>query len=347
MARKRYIEHPKLRVAAAVLLIVFNVGLIGWLVQRHYAAGATASAASMGGASAGEMRAPVTGGNLDLSNLTIPEDEIHSGGPPKDGIPAILDPKFVGVGDVDYLEDKAMIIGFEEEGDARAYPLAILVFHEIVNDVVGERPVAITYCPLCGTSMVFDREVDGETLSFGVSGLLYNSDVLMYDHQTDGLWSQLKMEAVSGPHAGKELEWAPSDVMTWKAWRDENPMGKVLSKDTGFSRPYGNDPYGGYEDSPGTMFPVPQHRDDLPLKAWVAGVRIDGAAKAYAEEELADLDDGRLLDVVGGREIVVEYEAESRRVIVRDAQTKERLPHVMVYWFAWQGFYPETELYEG
>jgi hypothetical protein len=283
---------------------------------------------------------------FDISNATIPESEILRGGPPKDGIPAILTPRFVRTTSVDYLGDGDLVVGFVQDDIARAYPLRILVWHEIVNDTIGELPVAVTYCPLCGTCMVFDRRVNGRELTFGVSGLLYNSDVLMYDHQTESLWSQLKGASVSGEHVESPLQWLPSLHMTWKAWKSRYPDSEVLSTNTGFGRNYQREAYQGYEDLDGTIFPVPRHRDDLPLKTWVVGVIVGGQAKAYSRESLAELGGEVLRDTVGDAQILIHYDAESRFAEVKDA-AGVAIPNVSVYWFAWQGFYPDTALYTG
>ena len=293
-----------------------------------------------------QRQRPQTGDNgFDLSNATIPTDEILRGGPPRDGIPAIDEPKFLPVSQADFLRDADQVLGFVQNGEARAYPLRILVQHEIVNDTVGGRPIAVTYCPLCGTCMVFDRRYAGEELTFGVSGLLYNSDVLMYDRQTESLWSQLKMEAVAGPQVGQKMHWLASEQMTWAAWKKRYPDSEVLSRETGFRRDYNRFPYAGYESTERTMFPVAKHRDELKNKEWVIGVVVDGTPKAYPVAELEKLGDAPFDDVVGGLPIKVSYDATSLRVEVKERASGTAVPNVRVYWFAWQAFYPETELY--
>lgn len=281
---------------------------------------------------------------FDLSDSAIPRDEIMRGGPPRDGIPAIMEPNFAAVEDVDFLADSEQVLAFEHNGDARAYPLMIMLWHEIVNDEVGGKAIAATYCPLCGTAMVFDRRVGGRTFTFGVSGLLYKSDVLMYDHQTESLWSQLKTEGVTGEMKGRELVWLPSQQMTWAAWRERHPDGKVLTPDTGYNRHYGHNPYAAYEHTAEIMFPVPETRDEFPRKAWVWGVIADGTPKAYPLERLEKQGLGEFVDRVGGAAVTVKYDAEAEYVEIRDADG-EPLPVVRVYWFAWQGFYPDTEIF--
>ncbi len=284
-------------------------------------------------------RAP---GAFDLSKATIPVQEIHSGGVPKDGIPAILDPSFVSAGEVDFLREEDIVLGFVHDGVARAYPLRILVRHEIVNDTVAGQPIAATYCPLCGTAMVFDRRVGGRELTFGVSGLLYNSDVLMYDHQTDSLWSQLKTESVAGKHAGTPLKWLSGPQMTWKAWKEQYPHSEVLSTNGG---DYSRMPYGGYEESEGTMFPVPFSRHELGKKEWVYGIVVDGIAKAYPVAELAKLEGEVITETIGATKVSVYYDSETKSANFNRQDNGSPIPSVNAYWFAWQAFHPQTELH--
>lgn len=279
---------------------------------------------------------------FDLSRSSISIDEIFAGGPPRDGIPAIDQPSFIRANQVDFLSDEDIVIGLLHGDTARAYPLRILVWHEIVNDVIGETPVAVTYCPLCGTGMVFDRTVGGTVRTFGVSGLLFQSDVLMYDRESESLWSQLAMKAVSGSTVGQALVWLPSEHMTWKAWRKIYPQGEVLSTDTGYNRNYGGEAYAAYFASDQPLFPVPHTRQELPHMAWVIGVIIDGESKAYPVNEFPE--SGTIKDEIGKTRIVVRYNAKSRHPQVTNSQG-DTIPSVMVFWFAWQAFYPQTKLW--
>ncbi len=279
---------------------------------------------------------------FDVSKTSVPKAQILRGGPPRDGIPSIDFPKFIPAEKVTYLRDDDVILGLTHQGQARAYPLRILVWHEIVNDHFGDRPIAVTYCPLCGTAMVFASDVDGQRLSFGVSGLLYQSDVLMYDRQTESLWTQIGHTAISGQYQGKKLEWVASQQMTWQAWREQYPDTLVLSLETGYNRNYWADAYRSYTNSEQTMFPVDQHRDELKPKAWVVGVIIDGQAKAY---DLTRLPQGQVVeDKIGRTSIRVQYHRDAKRALVTTANGKI-VPSVMVYWFAWQAFYPETQFW--
>lgn len=294
-------------------------------------------------AAAGGARAQTKNG-FDLSQATIPVKDIFHGGPPRDGIPAINNPKFVAVEAVDFLRDEDIVIGVKHGDIARAYPTRILVWHEIVNDQIDDLAFAVTYCPLCGTAMVFDRRFDGEVRQFGVSGLLYQSDVLMYDRETDSLWSQLALRAVSGAAAGMTLSWLPGDHITWAAWREQHPDGEVLSTDTGHRRDYDGNAYASYFASDRTMFPVPHTRDEFSNKTWVVGIIINGEAKAYPVEALPA--DTIISDTVGGQAIRITYSEKSRHPSVTDSQG-EAIPAVLVFWFAWQAFYPQTAVWEG
>ena len=281
---------------------------------------------------------------FDLSRALIPPADIFHGGPPRDGIPAINNPVFVPAAEVDFLRDDDIVIGVRVGDTARAYPTRILVWHEIVNDRIGEDYFAVTYCPLCGTAMVFDRRAGGTVRQFGVSGLLYQSDVLMYDRETESLWSQLAMQAVSGEAAGTALTWLSSDYLTWASWRQQYPDSVVLSSDTGYSRNYAGEPYAAYFADDALMFPVPQTRSELMNKAWVIGILINGAAKAYPVDLFTD--NAALTDEVGGETITVRYHAANRQPSVTriDGST---VPAVLVFWFAWQAFYPATGLWRG
>jgi hypothetical protein len=280
---------------------------------------------------------------FEVSNATVPLEEIRSGGPPRDGIPAIDRPRFVSPRAVRDLQLEDRVISVTAGGQTRAYPLRILNHHEIVNDTFGGSALAITYCPLCGTAMVFDRNMDGRRLDFGVSGLLYYSALLMYDRQTESLWSQVSMQAVSGPLVGATLSWVPSETMTWEAWRARYPGGQVLSANTGFRRDYSRNPYAGYEQSDRVAYPVPLTRAELPNKAWVTGVLVEGTAVAFPHRALAEL--GRVETNVAGIPIKVRFNATAGSVTVVDHRSGDPIPFVNLYWFAWQAFHPHTILW--
>jgi Protein of unknown function (DUF3179) len=211
----------------------------------------------------------------ELQKHIIPLDQIVSGGPPPDGIPSIDNPKFLTVQEAgkNFLSDSDLVLGLNIHGDIRAYPLSILVWHEIVNDEVGGVPVAVTYCPLCFTNQVFNSTIgSNQILQFGTSGKLYNSNLVMYDRGSKSLWSQALGQAIVGKYAGQKLQRIPFDIAYWKDWKQLYPNSKILSKDTGFSRPYGADPYGDYYTSNQLHFPVSNHDNRLGLKEKIVGL---------------------------------------------------------------------------
>ena len=187
------------------------------------------------------------GWSTDFSIHTVDYNEILSGGPPKDGIPSIDRPEFVAVSEMDDLDDMEPVMGLEINGDARAYPLRVLMWHEIVNDTVGDMPVTVTYCPLCNAALVFDRRIDGEADTFGTTGKLRNSDLVMYDRGTESWWQQFTGEAIAGQHTGSKLEPVPSRLESWKNFKARHPGGKVLVPNNPGMRTYGSNPYQGYD----------------------------------------------------------------------------------------------------
>jgi hypothetical protein len=317
-----------------------------WLFRHPIRTGVALLLAGTGLATDSVEAAPQRRGSLNgfnVSNAIIPIREILSGGPGRDGIPSIDKPKFIRPSAANFMRPDDLVVSVTIGERTRAYPLRILVWHEIVNDTLLGLPIAVTYCPLCGTAMVFHRQVGNRTLAFGVSGLLYNSDVLMYDRETDSLWSQLAMKAVSGPQVNTELEWLASEHLTWAAWKERYPRGEVLSTQTGARRDYSSNAYAGYEQSPDTVFPVPAYRTELQKKDWVVGVIVDGAARAYP---LNSLPPGQAVrDQIDSAALEITFHPASQQVEVRRVETGEVLPSVKAYWFAWQAFYPQTGLW--
>ncbi|MGH7321054.1 MAG: DUF3179 domain-containing protein [Candidatus Rokuibacteriota bacterium] len=241
----------------------------------------------------------------NLSKALVPLEHLQPGGPPPDGIPPIDRPKFVRVADADrWLKGREPVMAFESQGVARAYPLQVMTWHEIVNDVVGDLPIVATFCPLCNTAIVFDRRVDGDVLDFGTSGMLYNSDLVMYDRKTHSLWIQMTGEAVVGDLIGKRLTVLPAAVVAWEEWKTAHPGGQVLSRDTGHSRPYGRNPYVGYDRVDQPPFLFREALDGrLPPMERVVAISLHGQEKAYPFPALRQA--GVIHDRLGGRELVV------------------------------------------
>lgn len=283
---------------------------------------------------------------FDLSQATIPSEEIHAGGPPKDGIPALTDPKMIAAEDADYLGEYDRVIGVMLGGEARAYPLKILNYHEIVNDLIGGRPVAVTYCPLCDSAAVVDRREGNEIREFGVSGLLYNSNVLMFDRgaKVESLWSQMMTESVSGPSARQRLNTMPLELTTWSDWRTRYPKTKVMSINTGHERDYQQSPYEFYfANSQDLMFPVDKTDGRLPPKTPVLGVWTDDTARAFPLSAF-DENTAALEDELNGRRISLVYNPQAKSLRVEHAD--DGVQWVYSLWFAWYAFHPDTDVFE-
>jgi hypothetical protein len=210
---------------------------------------------------------------------------------PKDAIQSIDDPRFVGPDQARaWLDAREPVVSVEVQGEARAYPVQILTRHEIVNDMVGEVPVAVTYCPLCNSALAFDRRAGGRVLEFGTSGMLYRSALVMYDRQTDTLWTHFDGLAVNGPLAGTRLDILSTQLLSFSQWRRDHPAGAVLSRDTGHPVDYGTNPYEQYDsqDGPYSQFFPQAVNYRLPAMARVVGVSIGGEDVAYAYRDLSD-----------------------------------------------------------
>jgi hypothetical protein len=279
-----------------------------------------------------------------LDDALIPIDEIKSGGPPRDGIPSLDYPEFVTADDATYLKGRDRVLGISVKGAARAYPIRILNYHEIVNDAIGGTAVVVTYCPLCGSGTAFEAAINGRSHEFGVSGLLYNSDVLMYDRETGSLWSQLMTQAVSGPMKGTRLQQLPLSNSSWEEWLKRHPDTHVLSNNTGYSRNYNVDPYPNYTRDGKLYFPVAHSSRKYPRKEIVMGLEIDGRFKAYPFKELKK-GASRFDDEFAGDVFSVEFDAKHRTARVTKADGSE-VPTTMAFWFAWYAFHPETEIHK-
>lgn len=215
------------------------------------------------------------GWSTDFSKHSIDFAEILSGGPPKDGIPSIDDPVFIPVSQSADLDDKEPVIGLEIDGDARAYPLRVLMWHEIVNDTVGGRPVTVTYCPLCNAALVFDRVIDGSPDTFGTTGKLRNSDLVMYDRKTESWWQQFTGEAIAGEKTGTRLALVPSRLESWERFKSRYPDGQVLVPNNSGMRNYGTNPYRGYDTMSRPFLFSGELPDDIQPMARVVVVRDD------------------------------------------------------------------------
>ncbi len=283
--------------------------------------------------------------SFDTSSLTIPKDQIFSGGPGKDGIPSITDPVVIRPDEAEHLRAGDRVVGVTINGESRAYPIDILTFHECVNDKLGGVPIAVIYCPLCDSVSVVGRRLDGKTYEFGISGLLYNSNVLLYDRQDQALWSQVKLGAVSGPNAGRTLRhlggWSLTSLGAWLA---EHPDSTVISRETGHTRPYGHNVYADYFRTDRLMFPAEPRDERMPNKEPVVGVRLGEHAKAYPVEAVARAEGGVVTDTIDGKTITLRADRFNESVEVIEAPDDAAVVHT--FWFAWHAMHPQTAVYE-
>ncbi len=255
-----------------------------------------------------DARFSTAGWRTDFSIASVPLGEITPGGPGRDGIPPLDAPKFVAVAAANaWLKPREPVIVVARGAEARAYPLQILIWHEIVNDEFGGVPVAVTFCPLCNTAIVFDRRLDGRVLDFGTTGNVRNSDLVMWDRQTESWWQQLTGEAIVGELTGQRLIMLPATIVAWETFGAQYPQGQVLSRETGYDRSYGRNPYIGYDDidSPPFLYDGPLD-GRLPPKERVATVSLGGEDAAYPFSLLAER--RVVADTVGGTPIVVFYQ---------------------------------------
>jgi hypothetical protein len=322
--------------------------------------------------------------NSKADTWLIDETQVQDGGPGKDGIPALLNPEFVTPEEADYLSPGDLVIGYLYNGVSRAYPHKILDWHEIINDEVDEHIFAITYCPLTGTGTNWNRQVAGYTTTFGVSGQLYNSNLMPYDRTTESIWSQMRLDCVRGVLIGKTVETFQVIETSWETWQSWYPETLVVSENTGFSRNYRQYPYksgpSDYREDPFLLFPVNYTNDLLPAKERVLGIISPDDVRAYRFDSFSNADiiydeiGGRKVAVVGSKELdfLFSYYIEDQEFTTvegrADAFLKDQnenfynaFGHVVAgpdqgdklelttsylgYWFSWVAFYPDIEIY--
>lgn len=267
--------------------------------------------------------------------------DLHQGCPARDCIPAIDAPKFTSAAAASHVADDEVIIGFSYAGEHRAYPARILDHHEIVNDTIAGEPVAITWCPLCGSAVAIRRTINGEVTEFGVSGVLYNSDLVFYDRATETLWDQIVAAGIVGPLTGEKLDLLPVTMTRWSRWREAHPETLVLTTDTGFDMDYSTDHYGKYRNSTQLFFPVSEEDDRLHPKSVVFGFDLDQGAVAYAEQLLQEHE--TYSHELNGIEHAVTLHDDGT-VVLRRGDAEQLLTPIRLYWFAWYTFHPQTEL---
>ncbi len=290
--------------------------------------------------------------NTDFAKTSVDFDEILSGGPPKDGIPSVDDPKFESIEATAELPAQEPVIGLTINGESRAYPLRILTWHEIVNDVVGGTPVAVTYCPLCNSAIVFDRRVDGKATEFGTTGKLRNSDLVMYDRETESWWQQFMGEAIVGQRTGTKLRMIPARLESMEKFRQRHPNGLVLVPNNPRLRAYGANPYVGYDSSSRPYFPVSRMPEGIEPLARV--VRVDDQAWSLALlRERGRIEEGGLIltweagqaSALDSRAIAEGRDVGNVTVQRQGAGTSlQDVPYDVTFAFVFASFHPEGEL---
>ena len=229
-----------------------------------------------------------TGTDQVTGDWLIPKDQIFDGGPGKDGIPALTNPDLTGATGATYLADADLVIGVKIGNEVRAYPHPVLDWHEIINDDVNGTQFSITYCPLTGSGIAWNRLINGTPTTFGVSGLLYNTNLIPYDRATNSNWSQMKLQCVNGPLSGTIISTYQIVETTWATWKEMYPQTKVVSSNTGYSRQYGQYPYGNYRTTSSLLFPISNDDTRLPRKERVHGVIVGDKTKVYRINTFSD-----------------------------------------------------------
>lgn len=263
----------------------------------------------------------------------------------KDCIPSIDNPKFESAKSANlWLRDSDLVFAIDYKGVEKAYPQRILNWHEIVNDEVAGVPIAVTFCPLCGSALAFERKIDGIITELGVSGQLHNSDLVMYDRYEGNLWQQITGEGIVGPSARRNERLKPISIITitWEEWKSEHPKTVVLSRDTGHVRDYDSYPYGTYEQDDQIYFGVKNLNKSLPIKTPVYGIEVNGKSKAYPQSVFDK--NSVIEDIV--RDIPVRLEkTSSGEIKVTNQDSGEQIIPIRIFWFAWAAFHPDTELF--
>ncbi|MBI2485083.1 DUF3179 domain-containing protein [Candidatus Uhrbacteria bacterium] len=279
----------------------------------------------------------------------IPREEVYDSGLSSSSIPAIDAPAFISPSEADiFLYDEGEGVSLSLGGETQFYPFQILVWHMVVNDMIAGVPIVVTYDPLVGSAMVYDRRVEGRTLLFSVSGKLWNSNVLLLDRETGSLWPQTTGRAVNGEFLDRDLAPIGSEIVTWKKWKAQRTTGRVLSKNTGAVRDYTRNPYLGYEENRLVYFPLSRRDIRLHPKELVFGYTgPEGETKAYPREYLVE--EGSITDTVLGRKVVMTFNENTGVLRARGEDVAGVASDVFLrpmYWFAWAAIHPDTELYD-
>jgi hypothetical protein len=279
---------------------------------------------------------------FEITRQLVDRAKIIPGGPGRDGIHAVYAPTFAGPEAADAIAPETPVLGVSIGGDARSYPIPILEYHQVVNDTVGGVPIAVSYDPLTGAALAWKRSVGGRTLRFGVSGLLYNSGFLLYDHETESLWSQFDGRAIAGALAGKTLEPVPLRQEDFASWLAREAKTKILIPPEPNHYDYNQSAYATYVEKDGAAFPVEARDRRFHAKELMVGVVANGKARAYLAS-LVTANGGRVDEDLDGKKIAVRYD-EARGVFEYDVPAGVTVTES--YWFAWKAFHPETTIWK-
>lgn len=278
---------------------------------------------------------------FDLEKCSVPRDKILEGGPARDGVPRVDSPEYVSAREASWVRGDTPVIGVKLGGQARAVPIHLIEYHQVVNDEIAGVPVLITYDPISGTPIAFRSSLDGKRMSFGVSGLIYNSNFLLYDLETRSLWSQFLGRAIAGPMAGRELVRLRVRQEPFGVWIGREPLSKVLARPLPQRIDYRYSPYSRYWISETVPFPVEAKDDRYHPKEVVLGVEVKGVTRAYLGSVLTALG-GRIVDEIAGHKIRIAYESEVGSFIW---EAPEAVEVSDAYWFSWKAFHPETQIW--
>jgi hypothetical protein len=292
-------------------------------------------------AAAAERPAPARIGDFRLSDLLVPAEHVVSGGPGRDDIKSVDAPEFAAPSEARWVAANTPVLGLEVDGDARAYPVHVVERHQIVNDVVGGRPVVVTFDPLAGSPLAFERKVGDRTLDFGVAGLLYNGNFLLYDRQTESLWSQLRGQAIAGELSGTRLVRITIRQETMGMWASREPETRVM-KPPIKEIDYRYSPFSSYWLENRIRWRVDATDPRFHAKEVVVGVEVAGQARAYLGSLVTEAG-GRIRDELGGREIEIEYSTDDA---VFRWSAPDGVSVTEAYWFAWKAFHPDTEVWK-
>jgi hypothetical protein len=279
--------------------------------------------------------------DFDLQGARVPREDIRAGLPSRDGIESVDAPEFVSVKEARWVTERNPVLGVAVGEEAHVYPVHLIEPHQIVNDELGGVSVVVTYDPLTAVPRAYRRDVEGRKLTFGVSGLIYNSNFLLYDRETESLWIQFTGEAIAGPLAGKKLERIPIRQELLGTWLSRHPRSRVLSRPLPTRIDYRHSRYERYMVEDKIISPVKARDDRFHAKELVLGVVVEGRARAYLGS-LVTKAGGRVEDELEGRSIAIVYSTDDG---IYGYQVAEGVDVTEAYWFAWKAFHPDTEVW--